>query len=698
MARPNRSPLSMTGWPAYLGKLSTPDRYTVMPERILIQQIPLCLRALTACLLISVAVPFPAHGNTLQQAQKAVRMQDFDKALGIYRVLAEQGDPRAQYQLASFYLRGLAGPKNEQSAQAWLEKAAEAKQPDAQYALAQLIRNKQPTRAQELLQASAAQGHRAAKLLMERGTPAPTESDADRFDDRWFGAARNNDLKTLQSLNRVKPAISMTDKHGRSALFYAIESDARAAAEWLLQQGSDVNHSDNYGLTPLHVAVERGNRALVTLLLEQGGDASVRLADGDSLLHYALRKELYSLIPTLLSAGTPINTLNERGWTALDLAEYKNANRTVQLLKSKGAKKGETWRQKPVYQDVGQLAQQLNNTTLPPVALAVINNNVKLLNNLVNKDKNVLNTTLNDDNPLLILAVRQGNPKMVQALLDHGANVRQTGYQGATALHSATAKGDLQSLKILLGAGASPIQQDASKRDSIMLAIETGQVEIAQALLDNLIGKRHSNSEARVHLKSIGAPVNHYIMRATRFSVEPVIDRLLPYATKEQATDEQGRTALWFAAHAKDAKLILKLLKADLAADQPDNLGRTPFYVAVDHGCFECARQLVGFADINHQTTSGNTALMRAAANGDAKMVSWLIRNNADVNIRNQRGNTALMEAVNSHDMASVKHLLVAKASPTRKNKLGFSAIDLAQQVSPQMLELVESKSVLGIF
>lgn len=655
-------------------------------------------RALTVSLMMAVAMPLTADASDIQQAQKAVRMQDFDRALRIYTSLAEQGDPQAQYQLANFYLKGIAVSKNDRTAQSWLEKAASAQLPDAQYALAQLIREEQPKRAEELLEAAAAQGQRAAKLWIERGTPPTTQSDGERFDDQWFGAARKNDLSTLQRLNQLKPSISLTNKHGRTALFYAVESDARATAEWLIQQGASINHSDKFGLTPLHVAVERGNKPFVQLLLKRGADASTQLANGDTLLHFALRKELYGLIPILLTAGTPLNTLNDRGWSALDLADYKGAKRTVQLLRSKGAKAGDTWRQKRQTQDMSQVAQQLNNGNLPPAALAVINDNTQLLDKLVKQDRGVLNTTLNDDNTLLILAVKQGEPKMVKALIDHGANVRQTGYQQTTALHAATSKGDLQLVDILLGAGASPLQKDASDRDPIMRAIEAGEVDVAQALLDNLIGKRYSNSEARVHLKSIGAPVDHYIMQATQYAREPIIERLLPYSTKELATDEQGRNAVWFAANAKDAKLILKLLKKDMAADHPDNLGRTPFYMAVERGCLECARQLSGFVDINRQTKSGNTALMRAAANGDAAMVSWLIQNKAEVDLRNQRGNTALMEAVNSHDMASVTQLLKANASPTRKNKLGFSAIDLAQQVSPRMLELVKSKSMLGIF
>ncbi len=89
---------------------------------------------------------------------------------------------------------------------------------------------------------------------------------------------------------------------------------------------------------------------------------------------------------------------------------------------------------------------------------------------------------------------------------------------------------------------------------------------------------------------------------------------------------------------------------------------------------------------------------MLAATNKDAALTAWLLQNKAEVEARNQRGDTALMLAVSANAPEVVGHLLNANASVTRKNRLGFSAIDLAQQVSPQMLDLVKSRAVLGVF
>lgn len=665
------------------------------PNLVLFNRLkPLSLAALVMIAAAAQAAP----SDDLRQAQKAVRMQDFDKAFALYKSMANDGDPEAQYRLANFYLQGIAVAKNPKQAQSWLEKAAAQGLPEAQYALAQLVQDKQPERAEELLNASAKQGYRAAKLLLEQGTPVHQPTTTDGFEEQWFGAARKNDPQILQRLNQQQSSINLTDDHNRTALFYAIESASVPAAEWLLKEGAEINHRDKFGLTPLHAAINRQHKALTKMLLDKGADTSIKLTNGDTLLHFALRREFYPIIESLIAAGVPINELNQQGWSALDLAEFKKAARTTQLLKSKGAIKGETWREQRQAQDVARVAQQLSNANLPPVALAIMNDNEALLNKLVKQDRGVLDTQLRNGTTLLMLAVRHQKPNMIKALLRHGSNVRQTGHQGKTALHVATTQKDTAAINLLLGAGASPIQKDDSGEDAIMAALAMKHLDVANVLIDNLLGRGRSTSEARVHLRTTGVPVDQYILRATQHSLVDIVERLLPYKTDEVAVDAQGRDALWFAANAENAKLILKLLKADLPADREDNLGRTPLYVAVDRGCLECARQLLGFVDINHQTNSGNTALMRASAKGNALLVAWLLQNKAKVDLRNQRGNTALMEAVNANSIDAVRHLLRAKASVTRKNKLGFSAIDLAKQTSPQMLQLVESGSVMGLF
>lgn len=654
-------------------------------------------KLIATCILLG-GVSTATYAETLQDAAKAVRMQEFDRAVKIYRQLASEGEAEAQYQLGNFYAQGKLVKKNPTEAKKWLEKAAEQNLASAQYSLALLIQDSQPDRAKALLQDSAAQGYRAAALQLQRAQKSTTKRSTAPFEVQWFGAARNNDSETLAKLNAQKPSVNLEDERDRTAIFYAIESNAQKSYLWLKQNGANLNQKDKFGATPLQVALERKNRSIVQSLLKAKADSKVILANGDSLLHYALRLNEFQFVAPLIDSGAPINHQNKEGWTPLDLAEYKKAPKTTALLLEKGALHGSGWRNELKPQDVQVVAKQLSNSNLPPVAMAVINDNPKLLKSLIQKDRSLLDTRLNDDSTLIILAIKHNKQNILETLIQLGSNVLAPGFKGSSALQVAAKEQDLKATRTLLGAGASPTQTDDSGRDAIMTAIEIDALDITNALIDNLVGGGRSKSEIRVHLKSSDIPVNRYILLAAQHHMDPLIDRLLPYATDKLETDDQGRTALWFAADAGNAKLILKLLKAGIPPDHEDSVGRTPFIVAVDNGCLECARQLLGFVDINHQTKSGNTALMLASAKGDTLIAAWLIQNKADIEIRNSRGNTAIMQAVNANSTEIVTYLLKADANVSRKNKLGFSAIDLAEQTSPQMLELVKSKSVLGLF
>lgn len=656
---------------------------------------------LLGCLLAGAALlgaGVPALANDLNAAQKAVRMQQYKEALGLFARAAESGNPEAQYQLGNMYLQGRGTKKNLEQARHWFSQAADQAHPGAQYGLAQLLLSEDPERARSLLAAAADQGYRSAKIQLERLSPVATANQDAPFEAQWFGAARNNDVPLLKALLAEHGAIHATDKAERTALFYAVQGNSKDAVDWLISQGSDVNHRDQAGLTPLQTAVERKHTDLMQTLLKAGADKNQVLSNGDNLLHYALRRKHYQQAKLLIERGVKINHVNKDGWTPLDLAEHQGADATAALIAKRGGKNGGGWRGERTPQNLDSIVKQLDEGRLPPLARAIINGNEALVRRLLSEDADIANRPLEDGTTPLILAIKHNKKDTIAALLQHHARVNQVAYRGVTAIQVAAQRGDPEVVQMLLDAGAIPVRADDQGRDALMSAIELGQEQAASLLLADILGDTGNHAQVQLRLRNQYAPVDRYILLATQLHNEQLLDRLLPYATESTAVDPQGRTALWFAANESNSKLIPKLLKAGLPADKADEHGRTPFMMAVSSSCLECAKQLLPVSNINHQSTSGNTPLMVAATNGDAKMASWLIQNKAEVEARNQRGDTALMLAVMGDSPEVVKPLLKANASVTRKNKLGFSSIDLAAEVGPQMHELVKSKSVLGIF
>ena len=87
-----------------------------------------------AMLHTSAATPVPA--DQLNDSITAFEMQEYDKAMGLIKPLAEQGDPEAQYFMGTFYWYGSGVTRSTPIAQKWFSKAyktwlAAAEQGDA---------------------------------------------------------------------------------------------------------------------------------------------------------------------------------------------------------------------------------------------------------------------------------------------------------------------------------------------------------------------------------------------------------------------------------------------------------------------------------------------------------------------------------------------------------------------------------------
>src|ERR1700757_723011 len=86
------------------------------------------------------AAPAKSFGRTdpLESAKTAIRLKNFGAAQSDLQRLADAGNAEAQFLLASFYLNGLAGPRDAAQAKVWLEKAAAQGNSRAAFSLANL--------------------------------------------------------------------------------------------------------------------------------------------------------------------------------------------------------------------------------------------------------------------------------------------------------------------------------------------------------------------------------------------------------------------------------------------------------------------------------------------------------------------------------------------------------------------------------
>lgn len=97
-----------------------------------------------------------------------------------------------------------------------------------------------------------------------------------------------------------------------------------------------------------------------------------------------------------------------------------------------------------------------------------------------------------------------------------------------------------------------------------------------------------------------------------------------------------------------------------------------------DHETKTTKRLLADQAAVDEADAHGWTALMFAAARGDANAIRDLIKAGAAVDRGDRKGATALMQAANFGRRDAVKALLEAGAKPDARNDDGEAAIDFA--------------------
>ncbi|KAJ3143452.1 hypothetical protein HDU90_000213 [Geranomyces variabilis] len=186
--------------------------------------------------------------------------------------------------------------------------------------------------------------------------------------------------------------------------------------------------------------------------------------------------------------------------------------------------------------------------------------------------------------------------------------------------------------------------------------------------------------------------------------------------------DEDGRTALHWAASGKHLEITRALLAAGADATTTDEGGMTPLHIAASTGSLEIAQLLLEAAPavIDNKTESGQTALHYAASKNHVEVMDALLNAGADpssrdrygqtpmhraatrgwvriarrlkedprakVNVRDAVGNTPLHLAAEDVQIEMIKYLLAAGADTDVSNKEKQRPIDVTSDKAAQAL------------
>jgi ankyrin repeat protein len=158
-----------------------------------------------------------------------------------------------------------------------------------------------------------------------------------------------------------------------------------------------------------------------------------------------------------------------------------------------------------------------------------------------------------------------------------------------------------------------------------------------------------------------GAPLVKAIKSGDRSAA---LDMIAKKSADLNAAEADGSTPLLWAAHANDAELVLRLLKAGAKPNVRNQLGSTPLEEAAFNANAAAILALLDAgADPNAAGADGQTPLMLVARTANVEAAKLLLDKGANPNVREkQRGQTALMWAAAGSQGPMMRELLARGA------------------------------------
>ena len=449
--------------------------------------------------------------------------------------------------------------------------------------------------------------------------------------------AASDDLRLVEAVKAqrweaVRPLladgtdVNATQGDGATALHWAVHWDEPETAELLIRAGADVDAANDYEVTPLWLACANASGAMVERLLAAGADGRATLASGETALMACARTGSVNAVEALLHRGVDVDAREgSESQTALMWATAQRHPAVVRRLLEHGADPGARSRVRREVisrrlqadlrygersRSLGSDAEETDVGGFTPLLFAARVGGVESARLLLAAGADV-NDTGPDGASVLVVATHSGHRALALFLLDRGANPNAA-IAGYTALHAAVLQGDPEVVEALLDHGASPNAQitqatRVARNGQVLflgahllgatpfaLAAKFTEVEIMRVLLD-------AGADAALPLKNGWTPVSLAAGAGWRYGTWDRRDRALIRlpAAQRQLYDERA---------------TLEAVK-----------------VAVEAG-----------TDVNAVDEDGNTALHFVVDKGFPGVVAFLTESGANVNAKNRRGQTPL--------------------------------------------------------
>ena len=438
---------------------------------------------------------------------------------------------------------------------------------------------------------------------------------AESADLQLKDAIQNGDHVAVRALIEDGAEVNAPEADGATLLHWAVRWDDPESVDLLLRAGADAGAANAYGVTPLSLACINRSASLVARLLDAGADPNAATTMGETALMTCARTGNAEAVSALLDHGASNINAREasRGQTALMWAVAQGHPDVVRILIEHGADVHARTETRSLLVSVGgrgdERARELPLGGFTPLLFAARHGRIESARHLLDAGANV-NETGPDGASVLVTASFSGHGELAAFLLERGAEPNATG-AGYAALHTAVLRADAPLVSKLIAHGADP---------DVRL---TG-------------GSRVPRATNWWILPGSLAGATPFLLAAKYVDVE-IMRVLAEYGADPHLPLRDGTTPLMMAAGAdwsngeidRHYRRVPPEVAEALHSDERPNLEATQFALSLG-------------ADVNARNDAGDTALHSAVFKAWPGVVDLLVEHGGDMQAMNERERTPL--------------------------------------------------------
>ena len=394
---------------------------------------------------------------------------------------------------------------------------------------------------------------------------------------------------------------------------------------------------------------------LIELLKDPDVDLNLKDEGGQTPISLAAEKGHLKVVELLVGRSADVNASDDFSQTPLHWAGYSGNIEAVRLLIEAGANVN---------------AKDRNGAT--PISWVAEKGHTDIVNLLLGKTLDAINILDNSSQGLLHWAAFSGNIETIHLLLQAGASLNAKDDDGRTPISWAAEKGHTKVVNLFLGKTPDAVNiLDSTSQGPLHWAAKNGEVDVVKLLIEKGADVNQTDSEYQQtpvswaaengytdvveELVNAGANINIPdtenrlpLNIASAYDHVDVVHFLLSQVSKDSSyVDKSNRSLLsWAAEYPSPPERDVGKLVSSHSVESQDDIGRTALHYAARGGQVDSIITLLDAgAKIDAVDKSGGTPLTLAARQGHTASAEVLVKKGSNVNFQDNDGYTALLNA-----------------------------------------------------